>query len=139
MFVIQTNRLIPERFDAYVIGPFVLVRPGKATPGLIAHEREHVVQWLVATIYGTAASLILCQIDAVYALGLMLQIFSPFIHPFLYAESWRYRRWAEVEGHRADIASGEITMDDAINRIQSNYGLPELGAGYPEIRAMFFR
>lgn len=44
--IIVTDRFIPKRFDAYTIGPLVLLRPNKRDDqGLIAHELEHVKQW----------------------------------------------------------------------------------------------
>lgn len=43
--IIKTN-LIPRGFDAFTLGPIILIRSAcKDDIGLIAHERVHVRQW----------------------------------------------------------------------------------------------
>lgn len=45
-FIIKTNKFIPKKFGAYTVGPFILIRPEKASSiPLIKHEKEHVRQW----------------------------------------------------------------------------------------------
>ena len=45
MFVIYTDRFIPENYDAYTRFPFILIRPSsKDDKGLLAHEKRHVKQ-----------------------------------------------------------------------------------------------
>lgn len=44
--IIQTDRFIPKKYDAFAIGPIVLVRAKAITnQALIAHELAHVKQW----------------------------------------------------------------------------------------------
>lgn len=44
--MIFLTTLIPRRFDAYTIGPIILLRPTSCNDaGLIAHERTHVRQF----------------------------------------------------------------------------------------------
>lgn len=44
--VIYTNRLIPDRYDAYTIGPIILIREHQVgNRGLLEHERVHVRQF----------------------------------------------------------------------------------------------
>jgi hypothetical protein len=38
--IISTN-LVPRGFDAITIWPFILIRPGKESAGLLAHEGVH--------------------------------------------------------------------------------------------------
>lgn len=38
--IISTN-LVPRGFDAITIWPFILIRPGRESAGLIAHESVH--------------------------------------------------------------------------------------------------
>lgn len=73
--VIESNRLIPARFEGYSVGPVVLVRPGTSA-GLLAHELTHVRQfwrWLGVN-------------------GLLYQ----------FSRKWRQR--FEVEAYRAQLA-----------------------------------
>ena len=49
---------MPRRFDAISLRYFILVRPGKSTPELIAHERAHIKQqkdmgWLYFWLWAT--------------------------------------------------------------------------------------
>lgn len=44
--VFYTDRFIPKRYDAYTIGPLVLIRPHQIrNRGLLEHERVHVRQF----------------------------------------------------------------------------------------------
>ncbi|TSP13972.1 hypothetical protein [Cupriavidus campinensis] len=73
--VIETNRLIPKRFDGFSFGPLVLIRPGTSA-GLLAHELTHVAQFWR----------------------------RPFTHAIRYQFSPAYRQACEVEAYRAQLA-----------------------------------
>lgn len=83
--MIIITRFIPLGFDAVTIWPLILIRPGKDKPGLIAHEMTH---------YRAQA----------------------WITPFWLLRYWlspAFRLRAEVIGYRAQIASGDISIDGA--------------------------
>jgi hypothetical protein len=67
--LIESDRLVPRRFDGLSLGPIVLLRPGTSS-GLIAHELAHVRQfwrrplthgplYLLSRAYGLA-----CEVEA---------------------------------------------------------------------------
>lgn len=43
--VIKTNKIIPKRFEAFTIGPVILIRPESYKDALIEHEKIHVKQF----------------------------------------------------------------------------------------------
>jgi hypothetical protein len=47
MLTFYTDRIIPNRFSGYSIGPVILIRPSyKSDVGLLEHEKTHRRQWL---------------------------------------------------------------------------------------------
>lgn len=93
--VVESNRLIPVRFDGYAVGPLVLVRPGTSA-GLLEHELTHVRQfWRTCGLYG------------------LLSICSA-----------RWRQRFEVEAYRAQLAvTGPGQVLHFAAALASNYGL----------------
>lgn len=90
--------LIPNKFDALAIFPFILVRPTHAQDqALIAHEEAHLWHQLRHGIL-------------------------PWF--LLYLCSWRYRLRAEIIGHCKQIRMGGITIEEAARRIITNYNIP---------------
>ena len=92
--IIKTS-LVPSGFDAVTVFPFIFIRPEKATnTALIAHELVHYQEQK-----------------------------SAWVIPWLlrYALSRKFRFCAEIRGYRAQIASGGITVDEAI-RMLGQYG-----------------
>ena len=79
------TRLIPAKFDAVTIWPFIFIRPGKNTLGLFAHEMTH---------YRAQA-----WITPIWLLR--------------YALSKSFRLDAEVTGYQAQIDIGAISVDVA--------------------------
>ena len=68
-----TDKLVPANAAGCARGPVIFIRPKyRDDQGLIAHEKEHVRQWLTT-------------------LGL---------HSFLYLLSDQYKLWAEVEAYK---------------------------------------
>lgn len=44
--IFYTDRLIPDRFAGYTVGPVILIRPSKVGDrGLLEHEKVHVAQF----------------------------------------------------------------------------------------------
>ena len=69
--VIYTDRLIPARFEAYAVGPIVLIRPRRIYDrGLLEHERVHVRQfWRTLGLCGLGRLLsrsyrLRCEVEA---------------------------------------------------------------------------
>jgi hypothetical protein len=69
--VICTDRLIPARYDAYTIGPIVLIRPHQMrNRGLLEHERVHVRQfWRTLGLIGLGRLIskryrLACEVEA---------------------------------------------------------------------------
>lgn len=77
--IILTNLFIPDRFAAFTLWPFILIRPEfKNDEGLKAHEEVHWHQtWTTC-----------------------------FLHPLLYKFSKKYRLKAEVEAYREQLTYG---------------------------------
>ncbi|MGK5020770.1 hypothetical protein [Janthinobacterium sp. LB2P10] len=85
--MIISSKLIPARFDAITVWPFILIRPeARGDDALLLHEMVHyreqrncgVLPWLL-----------------------------------LYAVSARFRMAAEVRGYRAQLAAGGISLERA--------------------------
>lgn len=69
--VIYTDRLIPSRYDAYTIGPIVLIREHQVgNRGLLEHERVHVRQfWRTLGLVGLGRLIsrryrLACEVEA---------------------------------------------------------------------------
>lgn len=81
--IVSTN-LVPKGFDAITIWPFILVRPGRESAGLLAHEGVHYrdMAWVTPLWW------------------------------FWYALSPKFRIDAEVEAYRVSMAHG-MSLEDA--------------------------
>lgn len=96
-YVIYTDRLIPARYEAYTIGPIVLIRERQlGNRGLLEHELVHVRQFW--------RTLGLCGI------GRML--------------SRRYRLACEVEAYREQMRhNAQMRAPEFARYLVENYGL----------------
>ena len=94
--IIRTNRFIPKRFDAYTIGPVILIRPTRADDAaLIAHERVHLQQfyrWLGLN-------------------GLL----------YLFSKKWRLE--FELEAHRVEYSLAPNRLDVLAANLAHNYNV----------------
>lgn len=94
MLTFYTDRL-PDGVAGKANGPIIRIRPKyRGDMGLLAHEREHVRQWL-------------------FTLG---------VHPILYALSREYRMWSEAKAYAEQIrhprADGSLMrLEEAAERM----------------------
>lgn len=125
--IIKTNRFIPKRFDAYTIGPFVLIRPTHTNDrALIAHEKEHVKQWLrlalpLGVTLGAGSYYAVTNgyapIEAYAA-----SIVSVFTHGLLYKVSKKYRYKCELEGHKTQYKLAPLALEALAKNFAEDYG-----------------
>lgn len=128
MFVIKTNRFIPQDLHARAVFFLVLVRPEKAGDfALIEHEKVHVRQWAAALCLGLLAAFVLWECPpASRAWSEAVAIVSPFLHGWLYRYYPRYRLWAEVQAYRRQMECyeyGEQFRPLAARYLSQHYNL----------------
>jgi hypothetical protein len=121
--VIYSDNLIPRQFGGITLGPVIIIRPQyRGDHGLHVHEREHVRQWWSLAVPCWLLALPFAAIgDFHTAFGLVLLGLAA--HGGLYLLSRDYRLWAEVEAHRAHVASGALGLAEAARRISNDYRL----------------
>ena len=118
-----SDSLVPEDSGGCARGPFVFVREKyKDDKGLIAHEYEHVHQWLVLSALGIPVAVLL------YALGLLQYIsYTPMfmlLHPLLYKFIPKYRLWAEVQCYKLQASYDKVdTLPFFAKVIATKYNL----------------
>jgi hypothetical protein len=94
--IIYTDKLIPERYDAFTYFFITLIRPKcKDDKALAAHEQVHVQQFWHA----------------------------PFIHGLLYRFSKAYRQAAEVEAYKVQLKMQPQNLDIFAGYLSNNYDL----------------
>jgi hypothetical protein len=95
--VIYTDRFIPKRYEAYTVGPLVLIRPRQlGNRGLLEHELVHVRQFW--------RTLGLCGIRRLL--------------------SRRYRMACEVEAYREQMRhNAQMRAPEFARYLAENYGL----------------
>lgn len=114
-------RFIPH--DAIALFPFVLVRSTKvkADSALIAHERVHLLEQLVAQVLWW--SVVACVAAALPAVWIWLLTLTP-AWWVLYLAAPRFRLQAEVRAYRRQIEAGGITVQRAAELLASLYRVP---------------
>lgn len=89
------------------IGPLAIIHPDYAGDlGLIAHEQEHVAQWLGTGMIGAALAGIGCGLAGAPPFWFAAIVAFGFLglHHALYAAVPAYRLWAELDAYRTQAA-----------------------------------
>lgn len=89
------------------IGPLAIIHPDHAGDlGLIAHEQEHVAQWLGTGMIGAALAALGCGLAGAPPFLFAAIVVFGFLglHHLLYAAVPAYRLWAEVDAYRTQAA-----------------------------------
>jgi hypothetical protein len=96
--------------------PLIMINPKyKGDKGLVAHEMEHVKQYLYWFIPLFAITLGLSN-------WLAALLVSCMAHDLLYTLSSKYRQWSEVKAFKAQLKHGG-RVEDAAKLLSENYKL----------------
>lgn len=95
-YIFYTNKIIPDKFHAYTVGPVVLIRPEhKDNVGLLEHEKIHVGQFWR----------------------------NPFLFGLRYLFSENYRFASEVEAFKEQLKYSPDKIETYAKLLVKNYNL----------------